>query len=169
MRSLRQLRQRIGHPAHHFLGAGDLVLSGAGTLALGARFEKEAGAVVADDGKVDFGGNEIGVTLAGAGTFANGTLADGAIRLDPAAAEKIPTIASTLVFSGKTRVNLGYGGERPPMGTAITVAKFEGAAPDVSMWRLASGSRAVGEFAVDSTAKTVTVTPQPLGGAIILR
>ena len=113
--------------------------------------------------------------MAGAGTFANGTVTGGiALELDASGASvEVPTIASDLALSGTIRVSAGRTSETPLQEpyAAFDVLKYDGDAPDVASFRLRdTGVRNLGgEFAVDAVRKVVVCTPSMLGGVILVR
>ena len=157
-------------------GNGGLANTGAGTLVIGEGAAQYKGPTVAGEGAtVDFGGHPANVRMAGAGTFANGTVTGGiALELDASGASvEVPTIASDLALSGTIRVSAGRTSETPLQEpyAAFDVLKYDGDAPDVGSFRLRdTGVRNLGgEFAVDAVRKVVVCTPSMLGGVILVR
>ena len=162
---------------HRVTGPGGLANDGEGTLVLGANAVGYEGATVAgENATVDLGGNGLPVRIGGAGTFTNGTVANGGIALeidDAGAAVEVPTVASDVTFSGTVRVLAGRTSETPlsePYAT-FDVLKYEGSAPDVSAFRLrgtgVSGLR--GKFAVDASRNVVVCTPEKHGVILEVR
>ena len=162
---------------HRVTGPGGLANDGEGTLVLGANAVGYEGATVAgENATVDLGGNGLPVRIGGAGTFTNGTVANGGIALeidDAGAAVEVPTVASDVTFSGTVRVLAGRTAETPlsePYAT-FDVLKYDGSAPDVSAFRLrgtgVSGLR--GKFAVDAGRQVVVCTPEKHGFILEVR
>lgn len=126
----------------------------------------------ADGADVDFGGNAIGgAEFAGAGTFRAFTAVAAKISVDaenPAA----PRFENA-VFGGRTVVDFGRTEDSPldwRNTPVLTVAKFAGAFPDVSGWRVkGTGNRNVGgKFSVSDDG-TVRVTLVWKGLTLIAR
>ena len=157
-------------------GNGGLENNGTGTLVLGDGIAQYAGTTVAgEDATIDLGGHSAAVKISGAGTFANGTVSGGiALELDDSgAATEVPTAAANLSFEGTIRVSAGRTAANPLKEpyASFDVLKYEGAAPDVSAFRLRdTGVRRLGgSFAVDAARKVVVCTPSTSGAMLIVR
>lgn len=165
-------------------GTGGVVKSGKGTLVFDtAKYLKNkvetafadpktacfTGTLDVREGMVVFneGTYDPALTLAGAGTVRGAALQDATIRVGGS-----PLTFDGCMFGGRTVVDLGYTEESPlpePYGE-IAVAKFTGAAPDVSKWKLAGTG--VAKLRGTFTAKddgTVTVLPNYRGLMLIVR
>ena len=112
------------------------------TVADGFAFAHK-GQTVVEAGVLDLDGNTwTGGTLGGGeGKIANGTLDRGTVSLDVReatdgawSAVAVPRFASSVTFGGRTKVDLGEAD--PPLGATFVIARYEGAAPDVSRWKL---------------------------------
>ena len=155
-------------------GGGDLVNSGTGTLVLGAGVVQYDGVTRCESGTVDLGSTVQAVRMAGAGRFVNGTVAAGGgivIEVD----DKYQTLAapalSGIVSAGSFRVDLGRTAENPLAEPfrPITVCTYEGAAPDVSGWRLKGTGLSNVRGVFTAANGVVTVTPECVGVLIIVR
>lgn len=134
----------------------------------------QTGVTVVEAGTLDLDGNVwFGGTLGGGdGRIANGTLRRGTIALDLRetdegwSATATPLLAATLAVRGRMRIDLGEA--RPPVGAAFVVARYEGAAPDVSSWRLL-GSRDVTIACVARDGEIVAQIAPPSGTLLLVR
>lgn len=122
-------------------GPGGLVKQGAGTLALGPTSVGYTGVTRIDEGAVDLDGNSLPVRVGGSGTVMNGTIANGGLSVSVAADGTVPGAIPTLsdvAVTGSFRVDAGRGVGSEPLERpykAVAVARYEGAAPDVSRWK----------------------------------
>lgn len=145
-------------------GNGGIVKSGAGTLTFGTGALAYAGVTRADEGVVDLGGG-MAASVAGAGTFRNGTVAG--IRVLP---DVLPTVEANVAFAARTKVDLGRAEPLESMET-FDVLRYTGSAPDVSGFRLkGTGTPNLsGTFAVDAGRGVITCTPTYVGMILIVR
>lgn len=156
---------------HEVVGEGGLVNNGKGVLKLDETTVGYTGATRAEAGAtIDLGGHVQSITLAGAGTFQNGTLAAGSAIACSADGTDVPTV-SNVAFGGIVRVDLGRTTDNPltePFKT-FTVLKYTGAVPNVSKLRLkGTGVKYLGgEFKAESGV--VTCTPKFSGSLLIVR
>ena len=126
--------------AHPVTGTGGVTKEGAGTLVFAAA-PVCRGAVHVTEGLVSFGNLAAsGLTLKGSGTVAGGDLTDTTYRVtlddDETVSERLTF--SDVTFSGATTVDLGRTEATAfvqPYPTDVAVARYTGAAPDVSNWR----------------------------------
>lgn len=126
---------------HPVTGAGGLVKRGAGTLTLGAVSVAYTGVTRCDAGVVDLGGAAQPLRFGGAGTVANGTIAKGGLVVtladDGTVVGPVPTLRD-VATRGRFKVDVGRAAADvplvPPYRTVV-VAKYDGAAPDVSGWK----------------------------------
>lgn len=127
-----------------FGGVGGLVVDGEGTVAFGANTANFSGTLDVRQGTADFSANGANAALTavkGAGTVSGATFGSVAlpITLLPAgSASNVVTFAGC-TFAGTVRVDLGRTAENPlakPYPQGVVVARYTGAAPDVSGWRL---------------------------------
>ena len=135
-----------------------------GAIAAGTPF------CAAEGTSVDFGGGSFtNVTLAGDGAYANGTLTDAAIAV-PYGTEAAPTLGADLVLDGTVTVDFTGSGET--VVAERTVARYEGAAPDLTGWKVRRGSLPQGysaSLAVDTSSKCVKATVGRRGMMLIFR
>ena len=150
---------------------GGFVKRGAGTLKVGLVRNPDmtpgesfsfahTGPTIVEDGVLDLDGQvwpraTIG---AGDGVVANGTLHNAriAIELEGGAAKALPNFAANCSFSGRTKIDLRGG--TLPLDAAITVATYEGDAPNVEAWRLTGNGDTAGSFtAADGTVRMQVV------------
>lgn len=122
-------------------GPGGLVKRGAGTLRLGVDAVAYKGVTRVDEGRVDLDGGEFPLCVGGAGTVANGVIAQGGLALsladDGSVVGPVPTL-SGVATRGRFRVDCGRANGGVPftdMGREVVVARYSGPAPDVSAWR----------------------------------
>ena len=148
------------------------VREGAVTVDSGAC--RAGGAYKTSEGaSVDFGGNALGAaTLAGAGSFANGTVSGGAIGVeltDAGTVEGHPSFTG-VTFSGNVRVDFGRAEPLEGECQDLVVATFPNGAPDVSGWRsrnTGKGTRA--KFRVADNGKDVLADVAPVGMLLLVR
>ncbi len=126
-------------------GEGGFVKRGAGTVVFDGAYAGQSGRTIAEEGVLDLGGTTwTGATFGGGnGAISNGTLRNARISLDVTdneeswAAESVPTF-SGCAFVGRVIVDLGRaeGNSLTPPYRSLVVARYTGAAPNVSAWRL---------------------------------
>ena len=125
-------------------GAGGLVVDGAGNVALGANSAQFTGTLDVRQGTADFSANGANAALTavkGAGTVSGATFGSVVLPitlLPDGSASNVVTFAGC-TFAGTVRVDLGRTAENPlakPYPQGVVVARYTGAAPDVSGWRL---------------------------------
>ena len=164
-------------------GDGGFVKRGDGTVVFGGAYAGHAGRTVAEAGVLDLGGTTwAGRTFGGgAGTISNGAISSATISLDVVDDGESWTAASTplfsgCTFSGRVRVNLGRTAENPLSAASgagpqrsLVVARYSGAAPDVSAWRLTgTGIRGVGGVFVAEGGE-IRATAQTVGSIIFVK
>ena len=155
-------------------GTGDVANAGAGTLVLGENAVAYTGVTKAAAGAtIDLGGRSHPIVLGGAGTFRNGTVANGGIALavnDRYETAEVPSLDG-VTFAGSCKVSLGRTAETPlvePFGS-FAVCTYTGVAPDVSGWKLKdTGTKGVGGRFV-AAGGVVTCTPEHVGFVMIFR
>ena len=155
-------------------GDGDLVNNGTGTLVLGTGVAQYDGATRCESGTIDLGGTAQAVRLAGAGRFVNGTVAAGggiAIEVDDEYRTLAAPVLSGVASAGSFRVNLGRTTENPLVEPfrPITVCTYEGAAPNVSGWRLKGTGLSNVRGIFTAANGVVTVMPEHVGVLMIVR
>lgn len=168
-----------------FTGAGGMCNKGDGTVKFASgtyKFtgpcEVSAGATVdlSDAGVVS------GAAFKGAGTVSRGSFG-GITRIDLSGVADDWTIMQAptfenCIFNGRVLVDFGRSADNPLnedlIGRgSIAVAKFSGAAPDVSGWKVKAGSTGLkfigGTFSVDEESGEVRMTPCSVGTVIVVR
>ena len=168
-----------------FSGTGGMRNLGAGTVKFTAGTYKFTGACeVVEGATVDLSdaGTVSDAKFTGPGTVSGGMFAGTTRILLSGAANDwsgadTPTFASC-AFGGRVLVDFGRTAEDPldDPGTSaspVVVAKFTGAAPDVSNWRLLASSTGVrsagGTFSVDAERGEVRMTPGYVGAILIVK
>ena len=159
----------LGVPVSDVAGkSGGLVKRGEGTVVLNAVNKAYTGVTRVEAGTLDMNGSTWSSAKIGGGdgAFANGMLYNPTIVLDVVddgeswTAESVPVLNASML-SGRVHVDLGRTSENPLSlpRRSLVVARYVGAAPAVSGWRLDGTGieHTVGEFVVDDEAKTVTV------------
>jgi hypothetical protein len=162
-----------------FFGSGDLVKTGAGTLAFGDGAFAVSGTVRVEEGTLDLSraGTVTNAVFAGGGGVVSGAAFGAGVEIDPGVGEgwtsgALPAFADCS-FSSPVYVKID-----PSLASALTlpsaegvaVAKFTGAAPDVSRWRVRNvwNERGVrGRFTVEGD--TVRMTVVRAGFSVIVR
>ena len=164
-----------------FTGPGGFVNAGAGTVRFGAGTfafdgvcETAAGATT----DLSSAGLLSGKSFSGAGTVKGATLSKVVISLaanDDWSIAEVP-LFDGCTFSGTVWVDLGRTADNPlseEMPEHLTVARFNGIAPDVSGWRLKGYSTGVsslkGEFTVDKTSGEVRMSVKRSGFMMLVR
>lgn len=159
---------------HPITGPGGVVKRGDGTLRFGEGAIAYSGVTRCESGIVDLGGNAQAVRLAGAGRFVNGTVAAGGgivIEVDDEYRTLAAPVLSGISSSGSFRVDLGRTAENPLVEPfrPITVCTYEGAAPNVSGWRLRGTGVSNVRGVFTAANGVVTVTPEHTGILMIVR
>lgn len=157
-----------------FFGSGGIEKTGEGTLAFGADAYAVTGVCRVVEGTLDLSaaGTVAGATFAGAGRIAGGRLENTRLLADGTGA---PTFDAT-AFAGRTTVDLGRGADDPlerPYPAGIVVARFTGAVPDLSRWRLdragAGGARVAGVFSTDGAGNVLMSVRNAAGLSVVVR
>ncbi len=162
-----------------FFGSGDLVKTGAGTLSFGEGAFAVSGTVRVDEGILDLSsaGTVTNVVFAGGGGVVSGASFGGRVEIDPGIGKgwtsgALPVFADCS-FAKPVHVKID-----PSLSCALTlpsaegvaVAKFTGAAPDVSRWRVRNvwdGPGVKGRFTV--VGDTVRMTVDRAGFSVIVK
>lgn len=140
-------------------GEGGFVNRGAGTTVLRDGVIDYAGVTCAEQGTIDFDGASVtNVTLAGAGTFVNGTLTDAKVLADGTA----PQIDG-VTLDGK--VTVVFGETVPEIGTTVDVARYSG---DIANWKAKRSKDYSVALTTDGTTVKATVE-EPKGLMLIFR
>jgi hypothetical protein len=168
-----------------FTGAGGMCNMGAGTVKFASGTYKFTGPCEVSSGAaVDLSdaGVVSGAAFKGAGTVFRGSFG-GITRIDLSGVADdwtvthVPTFENC-VFNGRILVDFGRSADNPLdedlIGRgSIAVAKFSGAAPDVSGWKVKAGSTGLkfigGTFSVDEEKGEVRMTPCSVGTVIVVR
>lgn len=168
-----------------FTGAGGMCNAGAGTVKFASGTYKFTGPCeVASGAKVDLSdaGVVSGAAFKGAGTVFGGNFS-GVTKImlpnvaDDWTAPEVTTFENC-AFSGRVLVDFGRSAVDPldekPFGKdSLVVAKFSGDAPDVSGWKLKTGSTGLkyvgGEFFVDAAKGEIRMTPCQVGAVMVVR
>ncbi|MBR2982071.1 MAG: hypothetical protein IKC80_02455, partial [Kiritimatiellae bacterium] len=161
-----------------FFGSGDLVKTGAGTLSFGEGAFALGGTVRVREGVLDLSdaGTVTNAAFAGPGTVRGASFGEGA-RIEPSigadwSSVDVP-VFENCSFGGRVYVEMDpslAARLELPSAEGVAVAKFTGAPPDVSRWRVRNvwnepGVR--GRFALDGD--TVRMTVARTGFSIIIR
>lgn len=161
-----------------FFGSGDLVKTGAGTLSFGEGAFALGGTVRVREGVLDLSdaGTVTNAAFAGPGTVRGASFGEGA-RIEPSigadwSSVDVP-VFENCSFGGRIYVEMDpslAARLELPSAEGVAVAKFTGAPPDVSRWRVRNvwnepGVR--GRFALDGD--TVRMTVARTGFSIIIR
>jgi autotransporter-associated beta strand protein len=162
-----------------FFGSGDLVKTGAGTLAFGDGAFAVSGTVRVEEGTLDLSraGTVTNAVFAGGGGVVSGAAFGAGVEIDPGigadwTSGELP-VFENCSFSSPVYVKID-----PSLASSLTlpsdddipVAKFTGAAPDVSRWRVRNvwNERGVrGRFTVEGD--TVRMTVMRAGFSVIIR
>jgi hypothetical protein len=168
-----------------FTGAGGMCNAGAGTVKFASGTYKFTGPCeVASGAKVDLldAGVVSGAAFKGAGTVFGGNFSGVTkIMLSNVADDWIVPEVTTFencAFGGRVLVDFGRSADNPLdedliARGSIAVAKFSGAAPDVSGWKVKAGSTGLkfigGTFSVDEEKGEVRMTPCSVGTVIVVR
>ena len=140
-------------------GEGGFVNRGAGTTVLRDGVIDYAGVTCAEQGTIDFDGASVtNVTLAGAGTFVNGTLTDAKVLADGTA----PQLGG-VTLDGK--VTVVFGETVPEIGTTVDVARYSG---DIANWKAKRSKDYSVALTTDGTTVKATVE-EPKGLMLIFR
>ena len=140
-------------------GEGGFVNRGEGTVILPGDRIKYAGVTCAESGVIDFGGTSVtNVTLAGAGSFVNGTLTDAKVLADGLA----PQIDG-VTLDGK--VTVVFGETAPEIGTTVDVARYTGS---IANWKAKRSKDYSVTLTTDGTTVKATIEP-PKGLMLIFR
>ncbi len=168
-----------------FTGAGGMRNMGDGTVKFASGTYKFTGPCEVSSGAaVDLSdaGVVSGAAFKGAGTVFRGSFG-GITRIDLSGVAddwttaQAPTFENCL-FNGRVLVDFGRSADNPLdedlIGRgSIAVAKFSGAAPDVSGWKVKAGSTGLkfigGTFSVDEEKGEVRMTPCSVGTVIVVR
>lgn len=149
-----------------FQGDGGMVVDGPGTVAFSSGTVQFSGVAEVKQGTLDLSaeGALSNFKVKGPGTISGGTLSDPTIMLDVAdgwVVSAIPTF-SGCTLSGTGMIDCGRTAENPLKATRtpVTVARFTGAVPDVSGWRLVNtgASNLAGNFSVSGDEIVMTVS-----------
>lgn len=159
-----------------FQGEGGIVVDGPGTVAFLANTAKFTGTAEVKSGTLDLSaeGTLTGFAVKGPGTIYGATFVSPRIVLDVDdewGCDSAPTFDGCTI-SGRVTVDCGRDGGTPlplPAPAPIVVARFAGAVPDVSGWKLkgVGGRGAVGQFAV--VGDTVVMSASSAGAILIVR
>lgn len=168
-----------------FTGEGGMRNLGEGTVKFAADTYKFTGVCeVAEGATVDLSdaGTVSDAKFTGLGTVSGGTFAGNSrILLSGAADDWSDADAPTFdgcTFGGRVLVDFGRSSENPldEPGTSaspVVVAKFTGAAPDVSKWKLLSSSTGLrsvgGTFSIDAERGEVLMAPCRVGAILIVK
>jgi hypothetical protein len=164
-----------------FTGPGGFVNAGAGTVRFGAGTfafdgvcETAAGATT----DLSAAGLLSGKSFSGAGTVKGASLSGTVISLsagDDWSVAEVP-LFDGCTFGGTVWIDLGRTAENPlseEKPESLTVARFKGAAPDVSGWRLTGSSTGLsslkGVFTADAATGEVRMSVQRCGFSLIVR
>lgn len=140
-------------------GEGGFVNRGAGTTVLRDGVIDYAGVTCAEQGTIDFDGASVtNVTLAGSGTFVNGTLTDAKVLADGTA----PQLGG-VTLDGK--VTVVFGETAPEIGTTVDVARYSG---DIANWKAKRSKDYSVTLTTDGTTVKATIEP-PKGLMLIFR
>ena len=149
-----------------FQGDGGMVVDGEGTVAFAADTVKFAGVAEVKQGTLDLSaaGTLDGFAVKGPGVVHGATLVNPTIALDVDGEWNVSGVPvfDGCTLSGAVKVDCGHDAATAlpaSCDTPVVVARFTGAAPDVSSWRVkgvgTSGAR--GAFAVQGDAVVMTV------------
>ena len=158
-----------------FTGAGGIVVDGEGTVAFGAGTVQFAGVAEVKSGTLDLSaaGTVPSLSVKGPGTLYGASVDSLTIAPDVDdewGVMSVPTLEGCTL--GRVVVDCGHAGGTPlpvPLGEPVVVARFTGAAPGVSGWRLkgTGASRVRGVFSV--SGDSVVMTVEPTGAILIVK
>lgn len=144
----------LAEPLH---GEGGFVNRGEGTVVLADGAVRYSGVTRAQSGTVSFADADVAnVTLAGSGSFVNGTLSGTRVLADGT----VPDLDG-LTLDGTVTVVFGDG--TPEIGTTVDVARYSG---DISKWK--GRSRREYSVSLSKAGDVVRATVEPPKGAVIM-
>ena len=152
-----------------------MVVDGPGTVAFASGAVQFSGVAEVKQGTLDLSaaGTVSNLKVKGPGAISGGTLSNPTIVLDADSAwgESSVPMFSGCAFSGTVKIDCGRTEANPltPSSAPVVVARFTGAAPNVSGWRLVNtGTTNIrGNFTV--SGDTVVATVRETGFVIIYR